>query len=151
LLSCTNHQFIQTVLMLVPGFVLNKLQRIAGSADALRRNRGWRGLEILHRLQDESAALVRVTDADAEGDGVDEKLVSLAKQLGCAVVTNDYNLNRMAELQGVRVLNVNEPSGKRWKPLTSSTWPTSQLPTGELTNLSGQDWERTLAVPPTIP
>jgi uncharacterized protein YacL len=91
--------------MLVPAFVLNELQCIADSADALRRNRGRRGLDILHRLQDESAAPVRVTDADAEGDGVDEKLVSLAKQLGCAIVTNDYNLNQVAELQGVQVLN----------------------------------------------
>jgi uncharacterized protein YacL len=94
--------------MLVPGFVLNELQSIADSTDALRRNRGRRGLEMLHRLQDEPATPLHVIGADAEGDGVDEKLVSLAKQLGCAIVTNDYNLNRVAELQGVQVLNVND-------------------------------------------
>ncbi|MDY6876412.1 MAG: TRAM domain-containing protein [Chloroflexota bacterium] len=95
--------------MLVPRFVLNELQHIADSPDTLRRNRGRRGLDILHRLQDESATPVRVTNMDVEGvREVDDKLVLLAKQLHCAIVTNDYNLNRVAELQGVRVLNINE-------------------------------------------
>jgi len=95
--------------MLVPRFVLNELQHIADSPDALRRNRGRRGLDMLRRLQDESVTAVRVTDMDIEGvREVDDKLVLLAKQLHCPIVTNDYNLNRVAELQGVRVLNINE-------------------------------------------
>jgi uncharacterized protein YacL len=95
--------------MLVPRFVLNELQHIADSSDALRRNRGRRGLDMLHRLQNESVTPVRVTDMDVEGvREVDDKLVLLAKQLRCPIVTNDYNLNRVAELQGVRVLNINE-------------------------------------------
>lgn len=95
--------------MLVPRFVLNELQHIADSSDTLRRNRGRRGLEMLHRLQDESVTPVRVTDMDIEGvREVDDKLVMLAKRLHCPIVTNDYNLNRVAELQGVRVLNINE-------------------------------------------
>ncbi len=95
--------------MLVPRFVLQELQHIADSSDPLRRNRGRRGMEILNRLQKESRVPVRITDLDVEGvDAVDEKLIQLAKQLGCAIVTNDFNLNRIAELQGVVVLNINE-------------------------------------------
>ncbi len=95
--------------MLIPRFVLNELQHIADSPDALRRNRGRRGLDILNRLQKESVTPVRITDMDVEGvREVDSKLVVLAKQLHCAIVTNDYNLNRVAELQGVSVLNINE-------------------------------------------
>lgn len=95
--------------MLVPRFVLNELQHIADSPNALRRNRGRRGLDMLRRLQSESTTPVRVTDMNIEGvREVDDKLVLLAKQLHCAIVTNDYNLNRVAELQGVRVLNINE-------------------------------------------
>jgi uncharacterized protein YacL len=95
--------------MLVPNFVLNELQHVADSADTLRRNRGRRGLDILRRLQEESVSPVRIVDMDVEGvREVDDKLVSLAKQLHCPIVTNDYNLNRVAELQGVPVLNINE-------------------------------------------
>lgn len=95
--------------MLVPRFVLGELQHIADSVDALRRNRGRRGLDMLRRLQEETATLVRVTDMDVEDvREVDDKLVLLAKRLHCPIVTNDYNLNRVAELQGVRVLNINE-------------------------------------------
>lgn len=95
--------------MLVPRFVLNELQHIADSSDSLRRNRGRRGLEMLNRLKDESVAPVRITDMDApEAREVDDKLVMLAKNLRCPVVTNDYNLNRVAQLQGVVVLNINE-------------------------------------------
>ncbi|MBU0705076.1 MAG: PIN domain nuclease [Chloroflexi bacterium] len=95
--------------MLVPRFVLNELQHVADSSDTLRRNRGRRGLEMLRRLQDEAVTPVRITDMDIEGvREVDDKLVLLAKQLHCPIVTNDYNLNRVAELQGVRVLNINE-------------------------------------------
>ena len=95
--------------MLVPHFVLNELQHIADSADSLRRNRGRRGLELLRRLQEDSLVPVQVTDIDVEGvKGADDKLVMLAKQLVCPIITNDFNLNNVARLQGVVVLNVNE-------------------------------------------
>ncbi len=95
--------------LLVPRFVLRELQHIADSADPLRRNRGRRGLEILNRLQKESLTPVSVCDVDAKDiSDVDGKLVKLARDMGCPVVTNDFNLNRVAELQGVRVLNVNQ-------------------------------------------
>lgn len=95
--------------LVVPRFVLYELQHIADSPDPLRRNRGRRGLDMLRRLQSESGTPVRITDIDVEGvRSVDDKLVLLAKQLRCPIITNDYNLNRVAELQGVRVLNINE-------------------------------------------
>ncbi|MCL5256690.1 MAG: PIN domain nuclease, partial [Chloroflexi bacterium] len=79
------------------------------SSDSLRRNRGRRGLDMLNRLQKESTVPVRVSDIDVGNNlDVDGKLVKLAKMNGYGIVTNDYNLNRVAELQGVRVLNVNE-------------------------------------------
>lgn len=95
--------------LIVPRFVLIELQHIAGSADPLRRNRGRRGLEILNRLQKESTTVVTVCELDAkEIPDVDGKLVKLARDMSCPVVTNDFNLNRVAELQGVRVLNINQ-------------------------------------------
>lgn len=95
--------------MLVPSFVLLELQHIADSSDGLRRQRGRRGLDILNRLQKDSTVPIRITDLDVEGvRDVDDKLVILAKQLRAPIVTNDYNLNRVAELQGVTVLNINE-------------------------------------------
>ena len=95
--------------MLVPAFVLNELQHIADSSDGLRRQRGRRGLDILNRLQKDPSISFRISDLDVEGvRAVDDKLVVLAKQLGSQILTNDYNLNRVAELQGVTVLNINE-------------------------------------------
>lgn len=95
--------------LLIPRFVLNELQYIADSADGLRRQRGRRGMEVLSSLQKDSAVPVRISDIDVEGvREVDDKLVILARQLRCPILTNDYNLNRIAELQGVAVLNVNE-------------------------------------------
>jgi uncharacterized protein YacL len=95
--------------MLVPSFVLNELQHIADSSDNLRRQRGRRGLDILNRLQKDSSIPLRITDIDVDGvRDVDDKLVILAKQLKAPILTNDYNLNRVAELQGVPVLNINE-------------------------------------------
>lgn len=95
--------------LLIPRFVLNELQYIADSADSLRRQRGRRGMEVLAELQKESSIPVRITDIDVEGvREVDDKLVILARQLQASILTNDYNLNRVAELQGVPVLNVNE-------------------------------------------
>jgi uncharacterized protein YacL len=95
--------------LLIPRFVLNELQYIADSPDNLRRQRGRRGMEVLSRLQKETIIPVRISDIDVEGvRDVDDKLVILARQLRCPILTNDYNLNRIAELQGVVVLNVNE-------------------------------------------
>jgi len=95
--------------LLVPRFVLNELQRIADSADTMRRNRGRRGLEVLNRLQKESTVPIEITDADIDSVvEVDGKLVVMARNLHCPIITNDFNLNRVAELQGVKVLNINE-------------------------------------------
>jgi uncharacterized protein YacL len=95
--------------LVVPRFVLHELQRIADSADTMRRNRGRRGLEILNSLQKEATVPVEITDADVDGIvEVDSKLVKMARNLHCPIITNDFNLNRVAELQGVKVLNINE-------------------------------------------
>lgn len=100
--------FINSTLV-VPRFVLNELQYIADSADALRRNRGRRGLEMLSRLQRDTLTPVQITDLDIESARqVDDKLVLLGKQLRCPILTNDYNLNRVAEIQSVQVLNIND-------------------------------------------
>jgi uncharacterized protein YacL len=94
----------------VPGFVLDELQLIADSSDPLKRARGRRGLDILNNMQKEMSLVVRTYDGQVaeNGDQVDSKLVRLAKHLGGTIVTNDFNLNKVAELQGVPVLNVNE-------------------------------------------
>jgi uncharacterized protein YacL len=95
--------------LVVPRFVLHELQRIADSADTMRRNRGRRGLEILNRLQKDATVPIEIIDADIEGiSDVDSKLVKMARNLHCPIITNDFNLNRVAELQGVKVLNINE-------------------------------------------
>ena len=95
--------------LVVPRFVLNELQHIADSPDPLRRNRGRRGLDMLNRLQKDPTTPVEIADLDArEVPDVDGKLVKLARLTGSPVLTNDFNLNRVAELQGVRVLNVNQ-------------------------------------------
>jgi uncharacterized protein YacL len=92
----------------IPRFVLDEVQRLADSSDSLRRTRGRRGLEILARMRKSGATPVQVIDEDVPGaPEVDSKLVALAKKDGRAVLTNDLNLNRIADLQGVRVLNVN--------------------------------------------
>lgn len=96
--------------MYVPGFVLEELQYIADSHDALRRQRGRRGLDVLKHMQNEFAMEIRVHDKLAldQGDGVDARLVRLAKSLGADIVTNDFNLNRVAALQDVKVMNLND-------------------------------------------
>ena len=95
--------------LLVPRFVLNELQHIADSADPLRRARGRRGLDMLNRLQRESVVPIQISEVDAEDIAeVDGKLVKIARTYHCPVITNDFNLNRVAELQGVKVLNINE-------------------------------------------
>jgi len=94
--------------LMVPRFVLDEIQHIADSPDALRRQRGRRGLEILARMQKDAPTPVVIVEDDApEVAEVDAKLVALAKRYSRAVLTNDFNLNRVAELQGVRVLNIN--------------------------------------------
>ncbi|HTI29197.1 MAG TPA: PIN domain-containing protein [Methylomirabilota bacterium] len=95
--------------LVVPRFVLDELQRIADSPDALRRNRGRRGLEMLTALQKDSMTPVEVSEETYPEIGeVDAKLVAFARDHGAAILTNDFNLNRVAELQGIRVLNINE-------------------------------------------
>ncbi len=94
--------------VVVPQFVLRELQRIADSPDAMRRGRGRRGLELLDRLQKNTSVAVKIHDGEADGDTVDAKLVTLAQRLHCPIVTTDFNLNRVASVQGIRVLNVNE-------------------------------------------
>jgi len=95
--------------LLIPRFVLNELQYVSDSADALRRQRGRRGMDILTELQSIEDLNVLISDIDVEDiHEVDEKLVVLARQLRCPILTNDYNLNRIAEVQGVKVLNINE-------------------------------------------
>lgn len=93
--------------LLVPKFVLMELQTIADSSDALKRVRGRRGLEVLNRLREVSGTL-EICENDTTDRDVDGKLVSVARELHAQVLTTDYNLNRVARLQGVVVLNVNE-------------------------------------------
>ncbi|MFA4981267.1 MAG: PIN domain-containing protein [Candidatus Omnitrophota bacterium] len=95
--------------IVIPRFVLKELQQIADSSDSLKRNRGRRGLDILNKIQKSTALDVRIQEEDfPEIKEVDAKLVKLAKLLGAKVFTNDFNLNKIAELQGVAVLNINE-------------------------------------------
>ena len=95
--------------LVIPRFILNELQYIADSSESLRRQRGRRGMEVLSDLQKERAITTTIADIDVEGvREVDEKLIMLARQMKAPILTNDYNLNRVAELQGVQVLNINE-------------------------------------------
>ncbi|MBI2524414.1 MAG: TRAM domain-containing protein [Candidatus Rokubacteria bacterium] len=95
--------------LVVPQFVLRELQQIADSADGLKRNRGKRGFDILQRLQRNPKVAVLILDRDfPQAREVDRKLIELARALDGTVVTNDYNLNKVAELSGVPVLNLNE-------------------------------------------
>lgn len=100
--------FLQGTLV-IPRFVLSELQKIADSADSLRRNRGRRGLEVLNKLQKESIIPIEIVEGEADDRGeVDGRLVRLAKKMRAFIITNDYNLNRVAEIQGLTVLNINE-------------------------------------------
>ena len=100
--------FVQVPLV-VPRFILNEVQYIADSSDDVRRVRGRRGLDVLNRMRKNSPTPVRIEDMDIDDvQEVDDKLVLLARQMHCPVMTNDYNLNRVAEIQGVQVLNINE-------------------------------------------
>lgn len=100
--------FLEGVFIL-PQFILQELQHVADSADTIKRARGRRGLDILHKVQKMSNITVRIVDEDfPKIKEVDSKLVALAKLLNAKVITNDFNLNKVAELQGVSVLNINE-------------------------------------------
>ncbi len=100
--------FIEGILI-IPGFVLEELRHIADSSDLLKRNRGRRGLDILNKIRKELDVMVQVYEKDFEElSEVDSKLIKLAQTLNAHIITNDYNLNKVAELQGVKVLNINE-------------------------------------------
>jgi len=95
--------------LIIPDFVLEELRHIADSSDTLKRNRGRRGLDILNRIQKELDIMVQIVEKDIDDTSeVDIKLLKLAQSLNGKVITNDYNLNKIAEFQGVPVLNVNE-------------------------------------------
>ena len=94
---------------IIPQFVLNELQHIADSSDSVKRTRGKRGLEVLHHLQKQGGVDVRIMDKDYPAiKEVDSKLIELAKEVRGKIITNDSNLNKVAELQGIEVLNINE-------------------------------------------
>lgn len=95
--------------ILIPQFVLSELQHIADSSDPIKRTRGKRGLEILHHIQKQVNVDVRIVDTDYPNiKDVDSKLIELAKEVNGKIITNDSNLNKVAELQGIEVLNINQ-------------------------------------------
>jgi uncharacterized protein YacL len=110
--------------LVVPRFVLGELQHFADSSDGSKRERGRRGLEMLAKMQKESTVHIELLDVDPPGIGADNKLLSLARQMNVPIMTNDYGLNRVAELQGITVLNVNDLA-KAVRPVV--------LPSDELT------------------
>lgn len=94
--------------VIVPGFVLKELQAIADSSDGLKRNRGRRGLDVLNKIKNSQHVSVKVHELDfPEIHAVDAKLVKMAQELNARIFTNDFNLNKVAELQGIKVLNIN--------------------------------------------
>ena len=100
--------FLDGVLV-IPQFVLRELQLVADSADSMKRNRGRRGLDILQRVQKMAHLNVQIVEEDfPQVREVDMKLIELAKVFDCKVITNDFNLNKVAQLHGVEVLNINE-------------------------------------------
>ena len=95
--------------MVIPRFVLDELQYVADSSDSLRRSKGRRGLDVLNRLRKDGSVSVEILDVEVQDvTGVDSKLVSLAKSSDYSILTTDFNLNKVAELQGVEVLNIND-------------------------------------------
>jgi uncharacterized protein YacL len=94
---------------IIPQFILQELQHIADSSDPLKRGRGRRGLDVLNRIQKQSNLEVKIVDQDyPKIQEVDAKLIALAKDIQAKIVTNDFNLNKVAELQGIPVLNINQ-------------------------------------------
>lgn len=95
--------------LLVPTFVIAELQHIADSSDAVRRNKGRRGLDLLAKMQKQEKIKIDIIEVKTEEEkDVDARLVQLCKKINAAIITNDYNLNKVAELQGIKVLNINE-------------------------------------------
>jgi uncharacterized protein YacL len=95
--------------LVIPHFVLRELQQIADSADSIKRNRGRRGLDILEKVKSAPGITVQILEKDyPEVKEVDLKLIELAKEMGAKIVTNDFNLNKVSQLRGVDVLNINE-------------------------------------------
>jgi len=96
----------------LPRFILDELQAVADSADKLKRNRGRRGLDMLNKLQSNRNVDIKIVDvefsADAQAEDVDQKLVTFAQQVDGRIMTNDYNLNKVAQLRGVEVININD-------------------------------------------
>ena len=108
ILDIVKTQFIEAK-FIVPRFVLNELHALADSTDHMKRQRGKRGIEILHSLKKETNIDVEIRDKGGEGvKSVDEKIIRLAQEIDADVLTTDYNLNRIAQLQGVKVLNIND-------------------------------------------
>ena len=102
--------FLEGILV-IPNFVLHELQMIADSADSIKRNRGRRGLDILNKMQKDQSIMVKISDMDfPDIHEVDAKLVQLGKVMKGKVITNDFNLNKVAEFHGVQVLNINQLS-----------------------------------------
>ncbi|MFP4466296.1 MAG: PIN/TRAM domain-containing protein [Candidatus Goldiibacteriota bacterium] len=97
--------------LIAPKFVLHELQLIADSADNMKRSKGRRGLDLLNELNKAGNVKVEIVDKDyPEARGVDHKLIVMAKETGAKIITNDYNLNKLAEIQGVKILNLNDLS-----------------------------------------
>ena len=95
--------------LVIPHFVLDELQRLSDSSDNLKRAKGRRGLDLIHEIQEAAGHVVIVKDLEYDAfQDVDSKLIALAKDTGSAIVTNDFNLNKVASIQGVRVLNIND-------------------------------------------
>ena len=109
--------------LVVPRFILAELQHFADSSDGSKRERGRRGLEVLAKMQKETTVRIDLLETDPAGAGADGKLVTLARSMNVPIMTNDYGLNRVAELQGITVLNVNDLA-KAVRPVV--------LPTDEL-------------------
>jgi len=95
--------------MIIPKFVLEELQYVADSPDSLKRSRGRRGLDILNRMRKDKDVVIEIVEQDfPDSKGVDAKLLDLAKKLNAKILTNDFNLNKVAELHGIKILNINE-------------------------------------------
>src|SRR6187431_1636292 len=95
--------------LIIPQFILRELQQVADSPDSSKRQRGRRGLDMLHRLQNNSSLNIQIVETDFPAvREVDLKLIELGKQLDAVIVTNDFNLNKVSQLRGVEVLNINE-------------------------------------------
>ncbi len=107
ILDIVEARFLQDQLV-VPKFILHELQIIADSADKIKRVRGRRGMDILRQLQENQLIDVLIDETDAEGSGVDQKLVTKAQNISARIMTNDYNLNKIATLRGVDVMNIND-------------------------------------------